>query len=839
MISLSQLGEKIANKFGDKKDYGVGTSSIFKNFNKITEFKPFEHLLPYSAYDNNRKLFINDSSVGFGLELMPLLGASDDEVSRIVSMLNDKLANNGDLHIQLFVTNKIGDTLERFKKARYYHGISKELNARLVNERINYYIKSTKESINKAYPFYLKDHKLFLYYSEPLDEALDIKLNRLDDIREVFKTTLSAITSVLDIDIKLFIKYLKEILNPSLDVNWHNSDYNKYMRISEQLVSTDTAFDIKDNRIELGFNKTSSKIEDSQKAVIQCFNLEELPNEAAVWQSSDNIGKLLEPAMQLSCPIIININLRAVDKTEGRNKAQAQFMLNDNKAHSPLARIMPSVSKKHSEWTHLRELLDDGERLVKLSYQVTAISQKNNYKKDAIKLRDLFQSNGWDLRLDTYFQLPSFMQNLPFMATEGLYQDLKYFSRLKTMTMFNAVNIMPLLSDYKGLNNADGLMFAGRRGQVANFSNFANPDGNYNMAIPAKSRAGKSFLMQEIIFDLLCQNGMARVLDLGRSYEKFCNLVNGQYIEMTEGVCINPFTHVVEINKSLSQIKAIVATMAHPSGDASDKELSFITNAIKHAFDKKQNAATVTDIINELKSINDAVASDLVILLQKYGKGGQYESYFEGKSTIDNTNPFIVLELEELKNKPDLKSVAVLSIMLQITEEFYSLPRNIKKLCVIDEAWDLLHSSKQTAQFIEAGYRRVAKQNGAFATIVQSVNDYFRNEVGIAIFENSDIQIIMAQLDSTIDQLKNNDRLKFSAYEERLLRSFQGTAEYKECLIRTPQGSSVFRVLFDPFTRILYSTKGEEFEAVKGLVNQGMAIEDAVQTVAKKVYKDA
>jgi len=394
------------------------------------------------------------------------------------------------------------------------------------------------------------------------------------------------------------------------------------------------------------------------------------------------------------------------------------------------------------------------------------------------------------------------------------------------------------LAEYKGTSNANGLMFVGRRGQIANWSNFANRDGNYNIAIAAKSRAGKSFLMQELIFDVLCQNGIVRVIDLGRSYEKFCKLVNGQYIEMTQGICINPFTHVVDISKSLSQIKSIIAIMAHSSGNVSDKELSFIANSIQIAWDKKGNLATISDVVLALSEVDDNVAKDLVILLQKFSKGGQFETYFEGPSTIDVKNPFIVLELEELKDKPDLKSVVVLSIMLQITEEFYGLPRSIKKLCVIDEAWDLLHSSKQTAEFIEAGYRRVAKQNGAFATLVQSINDYFRNEMGIAIFENSDNQIILAQLDTTIDQLKNNQRLKFTPYEERLLRSFAGTNQYKECLIRTPSGTSLVRILIDPFTRILYSTKGEEFEAVKNLVAQGCTMDEAVSLVAKKVYGD-
>ena len=111
------------------------------------------------------------------------------------------------------------------------------------------------------------------------------------------------------------------------------------MRISEQMLYTDTVYDIKENQIEIESNQN--------KKVIQCFNLEELPKNAAIWQSSENIGKILDASMQLSCPVIINLHLRAVDKFEAKKKAQSQFMMNDNKAHSPMARIMPSLTKKH------------------------------------------------------------------------------------------------------------------------------------------------------------------------------------------------------------------------------------------------------------------------------------------------------------------------------------------------------------------------------------------------------------------------------------------------------------------------------------------------------------
>jgi conjugal transfer ATP-binding protein TraC len=827
MKSLDDLGNWIAGKLGDDKDYGVTETRSFNDFKKLSDYSPLSYLLPYQSYDESRMLFLNNDSIGFGLEVMPLTGAGENEIERLATMFNDKLPKNGNLHIQLIASNKIGKTLDNFYKTR---AVNNEVNKRLAQKRYEYYKKSTEHSINKHSPFYLREYRVFIYYSEAISDSVDLQMDDICNLRESWKTTLESLTLVNNLNVTEFITLITEILNPSSDIYWSQVNYDHKMAISSQVLHFDTSFDVHDEQINV-------KSQGSDY-IYQVFQAELMPQKAALWQSGENIGKILDSSMQLSCPFIINVHLKAFDKGESKEKANTQFMLNDKNANSPLAKIIPIIKRKHHEWTQLRDALDGSERLVKLSYQITLLSKEDSYRRDSVKLTDLMTSNQWELRLDRFLQLPCFMQSLPFVVTSGLYEDLVYFKRFKTMTMFNAVNIMPLLAEWKGVSNANGLMFVGRRGQISNWSNFSNRDGNYNMVVAAKSRGGKSFFMQEIIFDTLCDNGIVRVVDLGRSYEKFCKVLNGQYIEMIDGVCINPFTHVIDIQQSQSQITAIVATMAHPSGDITDKELSMITSAIQSAWTKGGNKTTITDVQTALSKINDVVAQDLVLLLGKYCMGGQFETYFSGESTIDVDNPFIVLELEELKNKPDLKSVVVLSIMLQITEEFYGLPRNIKKLCVIDEAWDLLHSSKQTAQFMEAGYRRVAKQNGAFATIVQSINDYFRNEIGIAIYENSDNQIILAQLDTTIDQLKENKRLNFTPYEERLLRSFAGTDNYKECLIRTPRGSHVFRVLFDPFTRILYSSRAEEFEAVKQLVAGGMSMEDAVEAVASQVYKD-
>lgn len=826
MISMSELGDFIAKCLGDPKTYGVKAQRSFHNFKSLIEHQPLARLLPYQAYDPVLKLFLNNDSIGFGFEILPLAGIDEEKMLRLVSMLNDKLPSEGDLHIQLFASNKIGKFTERFAAQR---GKGSAIAHAMAQQRAQYLNARANQSITDQVPFFARDFHCYLYYSQPIKSySHQMQFDEIGLLRETWKTSLESLSHVEEISIKSFLSVVRELLQPSQKVCWDTPNYREEESISHQLISNDVAYEIQSDHVEI---ETGDGIYH-----VQHLNAEALPEKYALWQMGECSGKLLDPHQQLSCPFTINIHMRALDKLDSQARAQSQFMMNEKNANSPLAKIMPSIRKKHQEWSQLREHLDGAQRLCKVYFSVTLFSRREDAAKDRTKAIDLYNANGFKLTVDKYLQAAGLWANLPFTMTSGLYDDMAYFERFRTMTTFNAVNLMPLMGDSKGNLHSGGQIYLSRRGQLFNFNSHDNKDGNLNIAIAAKSRSGKSFMVQDMIADTLSKKGFARIIDIGGSYKKFCQLFEGQYIELSEGVCINPFSNVTKIYESLTQIVSIIAIMAHQNGDATDKEKALIQSAVKSAWIQKGNKCNISTVVKHLSKMSDPVAHDLCLLLDKYTENGQYGQYFEGEATVSVSSPLCVIDLEPLKSMPDLKSVVVLSIILQFNEEFYSSSRDIPKMCVIDEAWDLLHSSKEASQFMEAGYRRGSKHGVAFVTIFQSINDYFRNEMGIAIYENSDHQIIMAQKDETIANLIQNERLKLTPYEEQLLRSISGCEQYKECLIRTPQGSTLVRVVFEPFTRILYSSKGEHVERVQRYQNQGKTLANAIMQVAKEEY---
>ena len=58
--------------------------------------------------------------------------------------------------------------------------------------------------------------------------------------------------------------------------------------------------------------------------------------------------------------------------------------------------------------------------------------------------------------------------------------------------------------------------------------------------------------------------------------------------------------------------------------------------------------------------------------------------------------------------------------------------------------------------------------------------------------------------------------------------------QYAEVMISGPHGYAVSRLLLDPFSQILYSTKAEEFGAVRNLVSSGLSLTEAIEAVSRK-----
>ncbi len=219
-------------------------------------------------------------------------------------------------------------------------------------------------------------------------------------------------------------------------------------------------------------------------------------------------------------------------------------------------------------------------------------------------LLNLYRSKEWRLQANNLLHLPIFIGSFPMMWSEDRVKSLLYFKKMKTTLSTEAANLLPLQGEWRG-TSTPGMIFGGRRGQIMTWYPFDNNAGNYNVCVVGRSGSGKSVFMQELMTTTLGLGGKVFVLDVGRSFEKTCFLLGGQFIEFKakSALCLNPFS-TLPVNDSeaaqdgLSMLKPVLMLMAAPTKGVDDMEAALLEQAMLETWKTHKNNSTITISLN-------------------------------------------------------------------------------------------------------------------------------------------------------------------------------------------------------------------------------------------------
>ena len=390
------------------------------------------------------------------------------------------------------------------------------------------------------------------------------------------------------------------------------------------------------------------------------------------------------------------------------------------------------------------------------------------------------------------------------------------------------------------------------RNQVAFFDMFGEENGstNFNIAVTGTSGAGKTFLIQGILRDVLNAGGFGWVIDMGDGYKNYCHQAGGVYLDGAK-LRFNPFANVKDINHSAEGIVRLLTVLASPTQPLDGVCEAILQKAVMDAWEKKGNKARIDDVHNYLtnEDVNQAFAdkptiiarlAELAMLLDTYCTWGPDGEYFNADTpTLDGETRFAVLELLSLEDKPKLLSSILFSLILAIQEKMYHSPRDLKKVCIIDEAWRLLGGSNpHAARFIETGYRTVRRHRGAFITITQGIKDFSASKEAEAAWNNSSTKITLLQDAKAFKQYLADNPDQFSDMEKEVIRGFQPALQtgYSSLLISAGEYSSFHRLFVDPVTRAMFSSRGEDFAYMQNAQKAGATAEEAAYLLAEKKY---
>lgn len=821
---LSSLGHKVASCLKERTDYGVTlTSPTLAQMNEVLKRYPISELLSYRSYDPGKGLFYNEGSVGFVIETHPLVGCSEEMQREISGLFQHTLPEGSNIQFIFWADPCVSGFLDRWASARLGHG---DVLEKLSQQRVKH-LKSLVFNANEMAP--LRNFRCLIAYSQEgtLDNPVEEK--KLLDLKEQLQTAIKT----LGVPVKLWeaddlIQTVDAMVNftpstESLDLKW-----NPYEALNTQIPLHGNSLQVSKDGLHLN----------EDESVIRTYSIRREPDHWSLHAMGDLIGDTSRDLMQIPCPFMIHygIHISNQDKTKLRVQSRENWV--ERQARSKVGKKIPILIQQTRELDFVRYQQGKGERFVETSFSVTLLCEAQKVSVADQVLEKLFRSKRWQLQCDAYIQLPTFLSILPMTWGEGFAQDRRYLGKMKTTLSTEAANLLPLQGEWKG-TETEGMVFAGRRGQVFTWSAFDNQEGNYNVSVVGKSGSGKSVFMQELVASTLGIGGQVFVLDVGRSFEKTVKLLEGEYIEFTphNPLCVNPFSTIpddnaAETEDALAMLKPIVSLMAAPKDGTDDLENAHIEQALIHAWKVKKKHASISDVAVYLTAHKDKVAQNLGQKLYPYTKHGIYGRFFEGPATVNLSAKMVVVELEELKERKDLQEVIVQMVILQITNKLYLGDRKTPSHVVLDEAWDMLRG-KQSGQFIETAARRLRKYYGSLVVGTQSVNDFYASPAAQAAFENSDWMCLLSQKSESIKQLKESKRISLEGGMEEMLRSVKTKqGKYAEVMIYGPHGYAVGRLLLDPYSLILYSTKADEFAAVQSLTQQGMPLSEAIEQVA-------
>jgi conjugal transfer ATP-binding protein TraC len=794
--------------------------------------KTLTSLLPYETIDESL-IFHNKSSIGFAMELAPFLGADEALVKTLADFISNKVLVDIDVSIMLYKNRFIAESLETgLSQLAEKGGIYAELGDSIFANTLT----ATKAGFanNKNLKAGPCNYRAFWFFSiKNSSAALESLLQMRQSFEAEFRVLGAAFKRLDAVD---FTKLVQNILNPNSDAFMENkSSYKDNKLIAGQLLHSNTLYQIADDKLTV---ETTDATGASKEAVIVNLSLDDMPESFALWQTPDLFANLLNPEYSIPCDFLSILSFRMVDSQKSANTAKMKSRNLSKNLNAIQKFLNPKIVDEARDWAFAH---DNNILILPCFINLMLITSKAAYIDDTALAISAYRKLGFELRQAKLTQFLRFLGSLPFMLTEGLFEDLRTLDIVKSYALDNVVNLLPIIAGAQG--SRAGLALQGYRNNLAFLDLFDDktlPITNYNFLVIGSSGAGKSMFSQALLLSGIAAGELTFVIDLGESYRHLCELLGGTYIDATT-LALNPFTlfdifgsDVVDGNMapSFMQIRDLLSIMASPNEPILEVQKAYLLDALSSVIKSYGRDANIDAVVTELGAMltkapeSDQRLSDLITLLEKYTTRGIYGHIFNGKTANFSNSKFIVFEMGGFAHNKELLTIVMFVMITIIQGLFYNSDRNIKKRCIIDEAWRFLTEGANpiAANFIEQGFRTARKHRGGFGVITQYLMDSEKTLQGQAIAASSDIKIIMRQ-GNFKDYLKHNPN-RFSELQQTVISNFPDAknAGFASFMLEAGNYHGFYRYYACPKTRLLFSSAGDDFAKIKALKEQGLSI---------------
>jgi conjugation system TraG family ATPase len=328
-----------------------------------------------------------------------------------------------------------------------------------------------------------------------------------------------------------------------------------------------------------------------------------------------------------------------------------------------------------------------------------------------------------------------------------------------------------LESNYQSAKPDAGIRFCDRVGGrpvYVDLYDAPRKDGiasNMGTLICGTSGGGKSMTTNHILRSLYDQGAHCVTVDIGGSYKGLCELLKGYYFiyEENKPISFNPFYitkgDLLDTEKKENLKTLLLALWKQEDEHFYRSEYVALSNALQGYYNLLQKDETIFPCLNTFYDYlqdqyalvlqghkvkdHDFDLDNFLYVLRPYYKGGEFDYLLNASDKIDLLDqPFIVFELDQIKDHPILFPVVTLIIMELFISKMRKL-KGVRKVLTIDEAWKAIAKTSM-AGFIKYAFKTIRKFNGIPIVVTQELDDLISSPIiKDTIINNADIRILM------------------------------------------------------------------------------------------------
>lgn len=402
--------------------------------------------------------------------------------------------------------------------------------------------------------------------------------------------------------------------------------------------------------------------------------------------------------------------------------------------------------------------------------------------------------------------------------------------RSRRMNTSVLADFLPIYGDWMG-HEKPRVLLRNRRGSLIGFDPFSPKLTNFNQIVSGGSGAGKSFLTNILIAQLMKESPKVFILDIGGSYKKMTENLGGQYVALgaDSDIALNPFdltdTSPEAVDQKIKFMTSLVELMTKEdeASGIGKLERSEIEQAIKDIL-RSSSAPRIFHLKNKLMENSEPALQRMGKILGPWVGDSPFGKFVDRPTNLKLTSPIVCFDLKGLEALPELQAVCLFLITDLIWREVQR-DRVSQKFVVFDECWKLIENGAGS-RFIAEVFRTFRKYRASAIAISQTMDDFAKSKIASAILPNSSVKWILKQTGGNLPTLK--ETLLLNERETRLVESVTSKKGYfSEAFLVAGDDKQVVLVESTPLEYWLATTDPADLKAYEEMRKSEPSLSDA------------